>query len=47
MGEWNAAARELSILMEMIPDREDSRYKEAESKLIDVEKRLKTKGVRR
>ena len=47
MGEWNAAARELSILMEMIPDREDARYKEAESKLIDVEKRLKTKGVRR
>ena len=39
--DWPAAARELKILREMIPDTADSRNKEATQKLIDVEGRLK------
>ncbi|HRR33415.1 MAG TPA: FHA domain-containing protein [Kiritimatiellia bacterium] len=39
--DWPAAARELRILREMIPDTADSRNKEATQKLIDVEGRLK------
>ena len=40
--DWASAARELRILREMIPDREDERYIEAGRKLLDVENRLKT-----
>ncbi len=39
--DWQAAARELKILREMIPDTADSRNKEATQKLIDVEGRLR------
>ena len=39
--DWPAAARELKILRELIPDRADSRNKEATRKLLDVEGRLK------
>ena len=39
--DWPAAARELKILRELIPDRADSRNKEATRKLLDVESRLK------
>ena len=39
--DWPAAARELKILREMIPDTADSRNKEATQKLIDVEGRLR------
>ncbi len=42
--EWSAAARELRILRELIPDRSDPRNIEAERKLLDVENRLKPKG---
>ena len=41
--DWNTAARELRILREMIPDRDDERYIEAGRKLLDVENRLKAK----
>ncbi|HNX33270.1 MAG TPA: FHA domain-containing protein [Kiritimatiellia bacterium] len=41
LSDWPAAARELKILCELIPDRADSRHKEATRKLIDVESRLK------
>ena len=43
LADWPAAARELKILREMIPDRNDSRYKEASRKLMDVESRLNLK----
>ena len=42
--EWSAAARELRILRELIPDRSDPRNIEAGRKLLDVENRLKPKG---
>ena len=41
--DWNGAARELRILREMIPDRDDERHIEAGRKLLDVENRLKAK----
>jgi len=41
LADWASAAQELKILREMIPDRTDSRNKEATRKLIDVESRLK------
>jgi len=41
VSDWPTAARELKILCELIPDRTDSRNKEATRKLIDVESRLK------
>ena len=41
LSDWTAAAQELKILCELIPDRADPRHKEATRKLIDVESRLK------
>ncbi len=41
--DWATAARELRILREMIPDRDDERHIEAGRKLLDVENRLKSK----
>lgn len=41
LGDWETARRELSVLLEMIPDRADDRNREATVKLVDVEKRLK------
>ena len=41
LGQWETAQRELAVLMEMIPDRDDARNREASVKLIDVEKRMK------
>lgn len=41
LADWETARRELSILLEMIPDRKDDRNREASAKLVDVEKRLK------
>jgi len=38
--EWNTAAEELRILLELIPDREDSRHKDARKKLVEVDARL-------
>lgn len=39
--QWETAQRELSVLLEMIPDRADDRNRAAAAKLIDVEKRMK------
>ena len=39
--QWETAQRELSVLLELVPDRADDRNREAAAKLIDVEKRLK------
>ena len=44
LGQWETAQRELSILLEMIPDRDDARNREASAKLVDVEKRMKKGG---
>ena len=41
LGQWETAQRELAVLLEMIPDRDDARNREAAAKLIDVEKRMK------
>ena len=41
LSDWDAARRELSVLLEMIPDRRDDRNREATAKLVDVEKRMK------
>ena len=41
LGQWDVAQRELSVLLEMVPDRGDDRNREAAAKLIDVEKRMK------
>ena len=41
LGQWDVAQRELSVLIEMVPDRGDDRNREASAKLIDVEKRMK------
>jgi len=45
-GDWERARAELRTLCEMIPDREDDRYREASVRLMDVEKRLERKGGR-
>ena len=39
--QWETAQRELSVLLELVPDRGDERNREAAAKLIDVERRLK------
>ena len=39
--QWETAQGELSVLLELVPDRGDERNREASAKLIDVEKRLK------
>lgn len=46
MSNWETAQHELKVLCELVPDRQDDRYREAAAKLIDVEKRL-GKGARR
>ena len=38
---WEEARSELAVLLEMVPDRNDDRYREAAAKLIDVERRMK------
>ena len=44
LGQWDVAKKELGVLMEMIPDRQDDRHREAMAKLLDVEKRIKDGG---
>ena len=39
--QWAEAQRELTVLLEMVPDRGDDRNREAAAKLIDVERRMK------
>ena len=41
MEDWEAARRELAVLIEMIPDRNDVRHREAASRILDVERRVK------
>jgi hypothetical protein len=43
LAEWQEAARALRTVMEKVPERTDERYRSAEKKLLDVEKRLKKK----
>ena len=44
LGQWETAQCELSVLLEMVPDRGDDRNREASAKLVDVEKRMKKGG---
>ncbi len=46
LNDWETAKRELLVLCELVPDRDDDRYREASAKLIDVEKRLGKGGSR-
>ena len=46
LADWETAKAELQILCEIVPDRDDPRYREASSKLVDVEKRMSKKGGR-
>jgi len=41
MAQWEEAKRELGVLLEMIPDRNDERYREASAKMVDIENRMK------
>ena len=38
--DWETAAAELRILCQLVPDKNDERYTEANAKLVDVENRL-------
>ncbi len=44
--DWEAAASELRSLLELVPDRTDDRYRDAERRLLDVEARLKQRSAR-
>lgn len=41
LADWETAQNELKILCEMVPDKTDPRHSEANSKLVDVENRMK------
>jgi pSer/pThr/pTyr-binding forkhead associated (FHA) protein len=43
LGDWEESAKELRILLEMIPDGNDQRNRDARKKLLDVEKHLEKK----
>jgi hypothetical protein len=43
LGDWEESAKELRILMEIIPDSNDNRNQDARKKLLDVEKHLEKK----
>ena len=44
LGQWDVARRELGVLLEMVPDRNDDRNREATAKMIDIEKRMPKGG---
>lgn len=44
LSQWETACGELRILLEMVPDRQDPRNREARQKLILAEKQLQKKG---
>lgn len=46
LSDWETAKRELLVLCELVPDRDDDRYREASAKLMDVEKRIGKGGAR-
>ena len=39
--DWETARRELSVLIEMIPDRNDDRHRQAASSILEVERKVK------
>ncbi|MBQ6136997.1 MAG: FHA domain-containing protein [Kiritimatiellae bacterium] len=41
LGDWETARRELRVLCDMVPDKDDQRHIEANAKLVDVENRMK------
>ena len=41
IGDWQEASKNLRVILESIPNREDDRYKQAQIKLLDVERHLK------
>jgi len=41
--EWEQAARELQIILELVPDRSDPRNSDARKRLLDVQSRMKEK----
>ena len=43
LGEWAEAQKALQVVLELIPDSDDARNKDAKKKLLDVERRLSTK----
>ena len=43
IADWLKAKEELQILIALVPDRDDDRYREASAKLVDVEKRMNGK----
>jgi len=40
--DWKEASNQLRVILELIPDREDKRYQEAQTKLLDVTRHLDT-----
>ena len=43
IADWATAKSELQVLIALVPDRDDDRYREAAAKLMDVEKRMNGK----
>jgi len=43
LGDWEESAKELRIMLEMLPDGNDQRNQDARKKLLDVEKHLEKK----
>ncbi len=41
LADWEAARRELRILCDIVPEKDDPRHAEANAKLVDVENRIK------
>ena len=41
IGDWLEASKHLRVILESVPDREDDRYKQAQVKLLDVERHLR------
>lgn len=41
IGDWLEASKHLQVILQSVPDREDDRYKQAQVKLLDVERHLR------
>ena len=44
LGEWETAKEELRVLCDLVPEKSDPRHAEANSKLVDVETRIKNES---
>lgn len=44
---WEEARKELKVILEMVPERDDDRHRAAKGKLLEVENNLKREGGRR